>query len=89
MTFVSGEPVSEVNFLLTEEKGSGLSFLINSVEQLFRGCGILEVIGEIVRGCSELPQAPTCCCKVSVLVEECLKKVKCSHQCTWTRAGLK
>lgn len=76
MTFVSGEPVSEVSFLLTEEEGSGLSFLINSTERLFRGCGIREVVGEIVCSCSELARAPECCCKVSVLVEECVKKVK-------------
>lgn len=74
VTFVSGEPVSEVSFLLTEEKGSGLSFLINSVERLFRGCGILEAVGEIVCGCYEFARAPECCCKVSGLVEECLKK---------------
>lgn len=44
VTSVTGELVSEVSFLLAEE-GSGLSFLINSTKQFFRGCRILEVCG--------------------------------------------
>lgn len=41
--------------LSSDREGLWTILFENSMEQLFCGCGILEVVGEIVCGCSELP----------------------------------